>query len=157
MRKTAALPGIAGNDLNRCGVPALQHKIRAKIKRIAVFFANSRLRVVRMGRWGAEKDCFWIAIKERFVQIKGFLYVKRQFLRTVKSCSNERYFGCENERLLRAKHKAFCKRKPFGLRKRRTFSAHEKFTDKEKLFLSAPRLQFPTAPKLTSNCIFHPR
>ena len=39
-------PGIAGNDLNRCDAPALQHKIRAKIKRIAVFFANSRLRVV---------------------------------------------------------------------------------------------------------------
>ena len=45
-------PGIAGNDLNRCDAPALQHKIRAEIKRIAVFFANSRLRVVRMGDGG---------------------------------------------------------------------------------------------------------
>ena len=45
-------PGIAGNDLNRCEIRALQHKIRAEIKRIAVFFANSRLRVVRMGGGG---------------------------------------------------------------------------------------------------------
>ena len=46
--KIASFPGIAGNDLNRCDAPALQHKIRAKIKRIAVFFANSRLRDVEM-------------------------------------------------------------------------------------------------------------
>ena len=59
--------------------------------------------------------------KERFVQIKGFLSVKRRFLRTVKSCSNERCFGCKNERLFRVKRKAFCKRKPFGLRKRQLF------------------------------------
>ena len=52
MRKAAALPGIAGNDLNRCDVPALQHKIRAKSKRMAVFFANSRLRDVEMGGGG---------------------------------------------------------------------------------------------------------
>ena len=45
-------PGIAGNDLNRCDVPALQHKIRAEIKRTAVFFANSRLRGVEMGDGG---------------------------------------------------------------------------------------------------------
>ena len=45
-------PDIAGNDLNRCDAPALQHKIRANSKRIAVFFANSRLRVVRMGGRG---------------------------------------------------------------------------------------------------------
>ena len=38
--------------LNRCEVPALQHKIRAKSKRTAVFFANSRLRVVEMGSGG---------------------------------------------------------------------------------------------------------
>ena len=43
--------------------------------------------------------------KERFVQIKGFLYVKRRFLRAVKSRSNEQCFGCENERLLRAVRK----------------------------------------------------
>ena len=50
--KTVSFPGIAGNDLNRCDAPALQHKIRANSKRIAVFFANSRLRVVRMGGGG---------------------------------------------------------------------------------------------------------
>ena len=33
-------PGIAGNDLNRCEVPALQHKIRSKSKRTAVFFGR---------------------------------------------------------------------------------------------------------------------
>ena len=45
-------PGIAGNDLNRCEVRALQHKIRAEIKRTTVFFVDSRLRVVRMGGGG---------------------------------------------------------------------------------------------------------
>ena len=35
------------------------------------------------------------------------------------------------------------------MRKRQTFSAHAKLTDKEKLFLSAQRQQFRTAPKLT--------
>ena len=45
-------PGIAGNDLNRCDTPALQHKIRAKSKRTAVFFLDSRLRVARMGGGG---------------------------------------------------------------------------------------------------------
>ena len=45
-RRKRQFPGIAGNDLNRCEVPALQHKIRANSKRIVVFFANSRLRVV---------------------------------------------------------------------------------------------------------------
>ena len=33
-------PGIAGNDLNRCEVRALQHKIRANIRRTAVFFCG---------------------------------------------------------------------------------------------------------------------
>ena len=79
MRKAAALPGIAGNDLNRCDVQALQHKIRAKIKRIAVFFANSRLRDVEMGGGGwkrivlggnkesfVRKKCFWFAKKLAF-------------------------------------------------------------------------------------------
>ena len=44
--ENSSFPGIAGNDLNRCDAPALQHKIRANSKRIVVFFANSRLRVV---------------------------------------------------------------------------------------------------------------
>ena len=55
MRKTATSPGIAGNDLNRCDAPALQHKIRAKSKRTAVFFANSRLRGVEMGGGGQKR------------------------------------------------------------------------------------------------------
>ena len=53
--ENSSFPGIAGNDLNRCEVPALQHKIRAKSKRTAVFFANSRLRVVRMGDGGRKR------------------------------------------------------------------------------------------------------
>ena len=47
--------GIAGNDLNRCDAPALQHKIRAKSKRTAAFFANSRLRVVGKGSGGQKR------------------------------------------------------------------------------------------------------
>ena len=83
MRKAATSPGIAGNDLNRCDAPALQHKIRAKIKRIAVFFVDSRLRVVRMGGGGWKRVALG-GNKERFVRIKGFLHIKRRFLRTVK-------------------------------------------------------------------------
>ena len=60
--------------------------------------------------------------------------MKRRFLRTVKSCSNERCFGCENERLLRAKRQAFCKGKPFVLRKRVVFSAHAKHPIKKSIF-----------------------
>ena len=66
---------IAGNDLNRCDAPALQHKIRAKSKRIAVFFADSRLRVVGMGG-GGQKRIALDSNKERFVQKKGFWFVK---------------------------------------------------------------------------------
>ena len=107
MRKAATSPGIAGNDLNRCDTPALQHKIRANSKRMAVFFADSRLRVVEMGGGGWKRAA------------------------------------------LDGKKKRFVRKKTFGLRKRQTFSAHAKFTDKEKLFLSAPRQQLRTAPKLT--------
>ena len=67
--------GIAGNDLNRCDAPALQHKIRANSKRTAVFFANSRLRVVRMGDGGWKRVAL-DSNKERFVQKKGFWFVK---------------------------------------------------------------------------------
>ena len=76
MLKTATSSGIAGNDLNRCDAPALQHKIRANSKRTAVFFANSRLRVVRMGGGGWKRVVLG-GNKERFVRIKGFLYVKK--------------------------------------------------------------------------------
>ena len=75
MRKAATSPGIAGNDLNRCDVPALQHKIRAKSKRTAVFFANSRLRDVEMGGGGWKRIAFG-GNKERFVRKKNFWFVK---------------------------------------------------------------------------------
>ena len=55
MRKAATSPGIAGNDLNRCDAPALQYKIRAKSKRTAVFFADSRLRDFEMGSGGQKR------------------------------------------------------------------------------------------------------
>ena len=74
--ENSSFPGIAGNDLNRCDVPALQHKIRANIKRTAAFFANSRLRVVETGG-GGQKRVILGRNKEKFVQIKGFLYVKK--------------------------------------------------------------------------------
>ena len=77
------------------------------------------------------------------MQKKGFLYVKRRFLRTVKSCSNKRCFGCENEMLLRAKRKAVCKWKTFGLRKRTAFTAPAKLSDKEKNFFQ--RITTPTS------------
>ena len=73
--ENSSFPGIAGNDLNRCDAPALQHKIKVKSKRTAVFFANSRLRVVRMGG-GGQKRIALDGNKERFVRIKGFWFVK---------------------------------------------------------------------------------
>ena len=82
--KSCNIPGIAGNDLNRCDAPALQHKIRAKSKRTAAFFANSRLRVVEMESGGWKRVAL-DSNKDRLVQIKGFLHIKRRFLRTVKS------------------------------------------------------------------------
>ena len=75
MRKAATSSGIAGNDLNRCDAPALQHKIRAKSKRIAVFFVDSRLRVVRM-RGGGWKRVACDSNMERFVLIESFWFVK---------------------------------------------------------------------------------
>ena len=76
MRKAATSQGIAGNDLNRCEVPALQHKIRANSKRTAVFFANSRLRGVEMGGGGSKR----IALdgnKERFVRMDSFWFAEK--------------------------------------------------------------------------------
>ena len=101
---------IAGNDLNRCDAPALQHKIRAESKRTAVFFANSRLRVARMGGGGWKR----VALdgnKERFVRIKDFLHIKRRFLRTVRKLSTkEKLLACENGIFLRTAKKGTCKR-----------------------------------------------
>ena len=72
----ASFPGIAGNDLNRCDAPALQHKIRANSKRTAVFFVDSRLRVVRMGGGGWKRVAL-DSNKERFVQKKGFGFAEK--------------------------------------------------------------------------------
>ncbi|MGI6196440.1 MAG: hypothetical protein ACOYIO_05100 [Eubacteriales bacterium] len=69
-------PGIAGNDLNRCDVPALQHKIRANIKRTAAFFADSRLRDVEMGS-GGWKRVTLDRNKKRFVQKKSFWFAEK--------------------------------------------------------------------------------
>ena len=52
--------------------------VRAEIKRIAVFFENSRLRVVRMGGGGWKRGAL-DGKKERFVQKKGFWFVKMEF------------------------------------------------------------------------------
>ena len=101
MRKAATSPGIAGNDLNRCEVRALQHKIRAKIKRIVVFFADSRLRVVGMGD-GGQKRIAWDSKKERFVQKKSFWFAKKL-----------------------------------------DFSTYERLPDKEKLFFTEQKFNFP--------------
>ena len=53
--ENSSFPGIAGNDLNRCDAPTLQHKIRANSKRTAVFFSNSRLRMAGMGDGGQKR------------------------------------------------------------------------------------------------------
>ena len=73
--KRCNVPGIAGNDLNRCEVRALQHKIRADIKRTAVFFEDSRLRVFGMGGGGWKRVAL-DSNKERVVGKKGFGFVK---------------------------------------------------------------------------------
>ena len=78
--------------MNRCEVQALQHKIRADCKRTAVFFVDSRLRDVEMGGGGWKR----VALdgkKERFVQKKGFWFVKMgRFLRTAKKGTCKRSF-----------------------------------------------------------------
>ena len=74
MRKAATSLGIAGNDLNWCDTPALQHKIRANSKRTVLFFADSRLRVYE---WKVEggKELLWVAIKK--VCAKKRLFVRK--------------------------------------------------------------------------------
>ena len=73
MRKAATSPGIAGNDLNRCEVRALQRKeLEQRLKEQPYSFVDSRL-------WlGGNLWCLWwkrVALggdKERFVQKKNF-------------------------------------------------------------------------------------
>ena len=93
MQKAATSPGIAGNDLNRCDAPALQHKIRANSKRTAVFFANSRLRGVEMGG-GGQKRVALDGKKERFVKRKAFgLPKKLMFSAHAKLSDKEKLFS----------------------------------------------------------------
>ena len=73
--ENCSFQGIVGNDLNRCDAPALQHKIRAKSKRTAAFFANIRLWVVQMGD-GGWKRVACDSNMERFVLIESFWFVK---------------------------------------------------------------------------------
>ncbi|MGI6196732.1 MAG: hypothetical protein ACOYIO_06600 [Eubacteriales bacterium] len=70
-------PGIAGNDLNRCEVQALQRKdLEQRLKEQLYSLVDSRLRVVRMGSGGWKRFAL-DGYKERFVRKKGFLYVKK--------------------------------------------------------------------------------
>ena len=53
MRKAATSPGIAGNDLNRCEVRALQRKdVERTSKEQLYSLVDSRLRGVEMGSGG---------------------------------------------------------------------------------------------------------
>ena len=53
MRKTATSPGIAGNDLNRCEVRALQRKDLERTSKEQLYsLVDSRLRGVEMGSGG---------------------------------------------------------------------------------------------------------
>ena len=156
MRKAATSPGIAGNDLNRCEVPALQHKIRANSKRTVVFFADSRLRVVGMGSGGWKR----IALggnKERFVRKKGFWFVKMGIFCRQRRKARTKVVFVRKKAALSEVCKAFYKWKTFGLRKRTAFTAPAKLSDKEKTFFSAQRHRLRTTPKLTCNCKFYPQ
>ena len=71
------LPSIADNDLNRCEIPALQRKnLEQRLKEQLYSLVDSRLRMVRM-EYGGWKRVALDSNKERFVRIKGFLYVKK--------------------------------------------------------------------------------
>ena len=75
--ENSSFPGIAGNDLNRCEVQALQHKdLEQRLKEQLYSFVDSRLRGVGMGGEGGKRAVL-DSNKERFVRIKGFLYVKK--------------------------------------------------------------------------------
>ena len=118
----ANFPGIAGNDLNRCEVPALQHKIRAKSKRTAVFFANSRLRDVEMGGGGWKRVVLG-GNKERFVRKKGFWFVKMGIFcgQLEKACAKESFFA--HKKAVFADSKKLFKQAMFWLRKREAFES----------------------------------
>ena len=90
--ENCSFPGIAGNDLNRCDAPALQHKIRAKSKRTAAFFANSRLRAVGKGG-GGQKRVILGGNKESLCKRKTFGLRKRAvFSAHAKPTKKEKLF-----------------------------------------------------------------
>ena len=54
--KSCNVPGIAGNDLNRCEVPALQRKdLEQRLKEQLYSLVDSRLRVVGRGGGGQKR------------------------------------------------------------------------------------------------------
>ena len=72
--------------------------VRAKIKRIAVFFANSRLRGVKMGSGGWKRVSLG-GIKERFVQKKDFWFVKMGIFCGQRRKARTKKFWCVKKRL----------------------------------------------------------
>ena len=71
--------------------------IRAESKRIAVFFADSRLRVVGMGGGGWKRIAFG-GNKERFVRIKGFWFAKKlAFSAHTRLSDKEKTFSAHND------------------------------------------------------------
>ena len=74
--ENSSFPGIAGNDLNRCEVPALQRKnLEQRLKEQLYSLVDSRLRDVAMGGGGWKRVVLG-GNKERFVRIKGFWFAK---------------------------------------------------------------------------------
>ena len=74
--ENSSFPGIAGNDLNRCEVPALQRKdLERRLKEQLYSLVDSRLRDVAMGGGGWKRVVLG-GNKERFVRIKGFWFAK---------------------------------------------------------------------------------
>ena len=95
----------------------------------------------------AEKGCFGGQYGRAGVKRKLLVYGNGKFLRTAKKCL--------------CKRKAFVRKKvakeTFLFCGKGGFFCSCKTFDKEKLFLSATKLQPRTAPKLTYNHKFHPR
>ena len=108
MQEAATSSGIAGNDLNRCDAPSLQYKIRAKSKRTAVFFANSRLRDVEMGGGGWKRVALG-GKKERFVRKKCFWFAKKlAFSAHTRLSDKEKTFFSAQRHRLRTATKLTC-------------------------------------------------
>ena len=89
------------------------------------------------------KGLLWVGIQGKVCAKESFLYVKRRFLRTVKSCSNERFFGCENERLLRAVRTLSVNGKLLVCGKGKLFQLMQNHLIKKKLFSAHNDTDFP--------------